>query len=124
MHTYLPHPMDRLIILVVREKFDETDRQCIAYLLEDRLREHERILAFVEFQNVSRMPPADWWSDVISQQGGPARVERFAVVGASEIHIWAETLGTLLTLESVRSFESGSREEALNWVQGAKGASA
>jgi hypothetical protein len=116
MHSYFPHPKDRLIILRLGGKPDLADREAIPHLLESRIREHGRILLMLDVQNSEDSPDHAWAHAILRRQTQDG-IERLAIVTEGQAGAWVNELSSALVSAEVKHFGPAEHEEALSWVQ-------
>ncbi len=119
MHSYFPHPNDRVIILRVHNEPDSADIETVRDLLESRVKQHGRVLMLLD-ADCSEKAFASWIAALFDRIGIEG-LERFAIVSEATI-LSGEGCESLASSEAVRRFTSGQREQALAWIQTGGGA--
>ncbi|MDX2081260.1 MAG: STAS/SEC14 domain-containing protein [Terrimicrobiaceae bacterium] len=111
MHSYFPHPNDRVIVLRVHNEPNSADTETVRSLLESRVKQHGRILMLLD-ADCSEDAFGNWIAALFDGIGIEG-VERFAIVGEGVIL----SCEILASSEVVRRFTPAQREQALNWIQ-------
>lgn len=114
MHSYFPHPNDRVIILRVHNEPDSTDIETVRSLLENRVKECGSIRVLLD-ADCTEQAFAHWIAASFPEFG-PESIERLAII-CEKIKLPSETWKMSASSEVIRQFTPAQREQALFWIQ-------
>ena len=112
MHSYFPHPNDRVVILRSHDEPDSADIETVQGLLKSRIEERGNIFLLLDI-DCSEKAFAHWITAILDKIS-VASIERLAIVGEAVNFRDGEKLASS---EAVRQFTPSQRKQALTWIQ-------
>ncbi len=96
---------------------DKRDYDVIVPLLEDKIKQHGKIRAYCEVQDIEDYSIKALWADLKFDVKHVADFTRIAIVGDKKWMDWAITMAKPFTSGELKYFDFSQREQAWAWIK-------